>query len=76
MLWFRRHEPQAWARGRRWYNSNSYVAAKLTGEYVLDHHTASQSDPLYDVRTFDWAPTGCPRWPVSWRCPGWSGRTR
>jgi xylulokinase len=55
MLWFRRHEPEAWARGRRWYNSNSYAAAKLTGEYVLDHHSASQSDPLYDVRAFDWA---------------------
>lgn len=54
MVWFRRHEPEAWARGRRWFNSNSYVAAKLTGEYVLDHHTASQSDPLYDVRAHDW----------------------
>lgn len=54
MLWFRRHEPEAWSRGRRWYNSNSYVTAKLTGEYVLDHHTASQCDPLYDVRGNKW----------------------
>ena len=54
LVWFQRHEPEAWARGRRWFNSNSYVAAKLTGEYVLDHHTASQSDPLYDVRTHEW----------------------
>lgn len=54
MVWFQRHEPELWARGRRWFNSNSYVAAKLTGEYVLDHHTASQSDPLYDVRAHDW----------------------
>jgi xylulokinase len=54
MVWFQRNEPDAWARGRRWFNSNSYVAAKLTGEYVLDHHTASQSDPLYDVRAHDW----------------------
>jgi xylulokinase len=54
MLWFRRHEPQAWERGRYWFSSNTYVAAKLTGEYVLDHHTASQTDPLYDVRGFGW----------------------
>ncbi len=54
MLWFRRHEPEAWARGARWYNSNSYLTAKLTGEYVLDHHTASQCDPLYDVRRNTW----------------------
>lgn len=54
MAWLARHEPEAFARGRRWFNSNSYVTAKLTGEYVLDHHTASQSDPLYDVRTHAW----------------------
>lgn len=54
MVWFQRNEPEAWARGRKWFNSNSYVTAKLTGEYVLDHHTASQSDPLYDVRGHCW----------------------
>jgi xylulokinase len=54
MVWFRRNEPEAWSRGRRWFSSNSYVAAKLTGEYVIDHHTASQSDPLYDVRAHRW----------------------
>ena len=55
MVWFQRHEPEAWARGTRWFSSNSFVAAKLTGEYVLDHHTASQCDPLYDIHAFDWA---------------------
>jgi xylulokinase len=52
--WVRRHEPDVFARARRWYGSNSYVAAKLTGEYVLDHHTASQCDPLYLTRDFTW----------------------
>ena len=60
MLWFRRHEPENWERGRYWFSSNSYVAAKLTGEYVLDHHTASQTDPLYDVRGFGWIPEWVP----------------
>lgn len=55
MAWVARNEPQVWARSRRWYNSNSYVVAKLTGEYVLDHHSASQSDPLYDIHARDWA---------------------
>ena len=55
MRWVARHEPEAWGRARRWYNSNSYVVAKLTGEYVLDHHTASQSDPLYDLVQRTWA---------------------
>ncbi|WP_344410692.1 FGGY-family carbohydrate kinase, partial [Catellatospora methionotrophica] len=55
MLWVRRHEPDAWARATRWYNSSSYAVAKLTGEYVLDHHTASQCDPLYDITTRQWS---------------------
>ena len=55
MTWVQRHEPDAWQRARRWFNSNSYLVAKLTGEYVLDHHTASQNDPLYDLQRNDWA---------------------
>jgi xylulokinase len=52
--WVRRHEPSVFDRATGWYGSNSYIAAKLTGEYVLDHHTASQCDPLYVTREFDW----------------------
>ncbi|MGF6888730.1 xylulokinase [Nocardia sp. GAS34] len=52
--WVRRHEPEAMARARRWYGSNSFIVAKLTGEYIQDHHTASQCDPLYALRDFDW----------------------
>ncbi|GGM15604.1 MULTISPECIES: FGGY-family carbohydrate kinase [Micromonospora] len=53
-LWVRRREPQVWDRATRWYNSSSYVVRKLTGEYVLDHHTASQSVPLYDLEARRW----------------------
>ena len=52
--WVRRHEPDVFERARGWYGSNSYIAAKLTGEYVLDHHTASQCDPMYATKEFDW----------------------
>ncbi|MGZ5378288.1 MAG: FGGY-family carbohydrate kinase [Mycobacterium sp.] len=52
--WVRRHEPEVFEQARGWYGSNSYIAAKLTGEYVMDHHTASQCDPLYAIREFDW----------------------
>ena len=45
-LWVQRHEPDAWARTRRWHNSSSFAVARLTGEYVMDHHTASQCVPL------------------------------
>lgn len=52
--WVRTHEPEVFASAAGWYGSNSYIAAKLTGEYVMDHHTASQCDPLYATREFDW----------------------
>jgi xylulokinase len=54
LAWVRKHEPQAWARSRRCYGSSSFVAARLTGAYVLDHHTASQFDPLYDLPARSW----------------------
>ena len=52
--WVHNHEPEVFERATGWYGSNSYIAAKLTGEYVMDHHTASQCDPLYATREFDW----------------------
>jgi xylulokinase len=52
--WVRIHEPEVFDAAAGWYGSNSYIAAKLTGEYVLDHHTASQCDPLYATRDFAW----------------------
>lgn len=55
LLWLRRREPEVWSRTRRWFSSSSFVVARLTGEYVLDHHTASQCDPLYDMARHDWA---------------------
>jgi xylulokinase len=55
LAWIRRHEPDVYASARRWYSSHSFVVARLTGEYVLDHHTASQCDPLYDLHARDWA---------------------
>ncbi len=52
--WVRRHELDVFKRASRWYGSNSYITAKLTGEYAMDHHTASQCDPLYATRNFNW----------------------
>lgn len=59
MLWVQRHEPEVWRRAAGWYNSNSFIVARLTGEYVLDHHTASQCDPLYDIRANAWNAQWC-----------------
>ena len=55
LLWLRQHEPDVWERTDGWYMASSFIVARLTGEYVLDHHSASQCDPLYDLTVGDWA---------------------
>ncbi|QYJ17034.1 Xylulose kinase [Rubrobacter xylanophilus DSM 9941] len=54
LLWLRRNEPGVWERTAKVFMANSFIAWRLTGEYVLDHHSASQCDPLYDVREYRW----------------------
>ncbi|TDB92182.1 sugar kinase [Micromonospora fluostatini] len=54
LRWIRRHEPEVWARTRRFFMASSFLVHRLTGEYVLDHHSASQSDPLYDLPAQAW----------------------
>jgi xylulokinase len=55
LLWLRRNEPEVWARMQRWHMASSFVVARLTGEWVLDHHSASQCDPFYDLAGSRWA---------------------
>lgn len=55
LAWIRRHEPEVWAATRRFHMAHSLVIERLTGEYVLDHHSASQCDPMYDMTTATWA---------------------
>ena len=49
--------------------ANSFIVQRLTGEYVLDHHSASQCDPLYDLHDqragpTDWAAEVAPGLPL------------
>lgn len=55
LLWLRRNEPELWRATRGWYMASSFVVARLTGAYVLDHHSASQCDPFYDLESGSWA---------------------
>jgi len=54
LLWLRRHEPEVWRRTRRLLMASSFAVHRLTGEYVLDHHSASQCNPLYDLSAQGW----------------------
>jgi xylulokinase len=49
-----RNEPEVWERTERFFMASSFIAHRLTGEYVLDHHSASQCDPLYNIHENRW----------------------
>lgn len=52
--WFRQHEPDAFARTAMIHSASDYMVFRLTGEHVIDRHSASYFIPLFDVRTLDW----------------------
>lgn len=54
LAWLRQHEPDVYVRTKRWHMASSFVVARLTGRWVLDHHSASQCDPFYDLADCAW----------------------
>lgn len=54
IAWIAQQEPDLYARATRLFMPSSYLVARLSGAYVLDHHSASQSTPLYDTGTLQW----------------------
>ncbi|MDQ6657082.1 MAG: FGGY family carbohydrate kinase [Actinomycetota bacterium] len=56
VAWVGENEPELYGRARRLFMPSSYLVLRLTGEYVLDHQSASQCTPLYDATAGDWYP--------------------
>ncbi|WP_170473226.1 FGGY-family carbohydrate kinase [Ruegeria arenilitoris] len=54
ILWLQRNRPEIWAQTARILTSTSYLTFKLTGEYVIDHYTAANFSPIYDVNQLNW----------------------
>jgi xylulokinase len=54
ILWLKETHPDLYARTAKVLTSTSYLTWKLTGQYVIDHYTAANFSPLYDVATQDW----------------------
>jgi len=59
LLWFRRHEAGLFARTRYVLTASSFLVLRLTGEYVIDRHTASGFNPMYDVHEGTWIDEWC-----------------
>jgi len=54
ILWLKEVHPDLFGRTAKVLTSTSYLVWKLTGEYVIDHYTAANFSPLYDVGRLDW----------------------
>lgn len=54
VVWVSDQDPDAFARAKRLFMPASWLARKLTGAYVLDHQSASQTSPFYDIENERW----------------------
>ena len=54
ILWLKRNRPEIFAKAARILTSTSHIVFRLTGAHVIDHYTAANFSPLYDVGTRDW----------------------
>lgn len=54
IMWLQRNRPDIYEKARYFLTSTSYIVMRLTGEVVIDHYTAANFSPLYDVNQLDW----------------------
>lgn len=54
ILWLKRNRPETFAKTAKVLTSTTYLVHKLTGRYVIDHYSAANLSPLYDVETLSW----------------------
>jgi xylulokinase len=55
ILWMKNNEPELWKQVDHITTASSYIILKLTGEKVIDRHTASHFMPLMDIKTLEWS---------------------
>jgi xylulokinase len=55
ILWLKRREPEMWEQTRHITTASSYLVYRLTGERVLDRHTAGHYMPLFDPESGEWS---------------------
>lgn len=55
ILWLKNNEPELWKRTAHITTASSYLIYRLTGEKVIDRHTASHYMPLIDLHRLEWS---------------------
>jgi len=54
ILWLKRNRAEIYAQTSYILTSTSFLVQRLTGEVVIDHYTAANFSPLYDIATQSW----------------------
>jgi xylulokinase len=54
ILWVKNQRPDVYAHAATFMTSTSFLVMRLTGRRVIDHYTAANSTPFYDVDERDW----------------------
>ncbi|WP_308917855.1 FGGY-family carbohydrate kinase [Jannaschia sp. LMIT008] len=57
--WLRDERPALWDRTAAIETCTTFLVRRLTGERVLDHHSAGQWTPFYDARAGTWSEAMC-----------------
>lgn len=55
ILWLKKNEPDVWKKTDYVTTASSYLVYRLTGEKVIDQHTASYFMPLMDIPSHSWS---------------------
>ncbi|MEO0762954.1 MAG: FGGY family carbohydrate kinase, partial [Pseudomonadota bacterium] len=54
ILWLKRHRPEIFAAAETLGTSTTWLVQRMTGARVIDHYTAANFAPLYDIAAQDW----------------------
>lgn len=55
ILWLRRNRPELFDKASKVVTSTTYLVQKLTGECVVDHYSAANFSPLYEIDQKGWS---------------------
>lgn len=55
ILWLRKNRPALFEAAARIVTSTTYIVQKLTGECVVDHYSAANFSPLYEIDVKGWS---------------------
>lgn len=54
ILWIKENELEIYNKTAKFLTSTSYIIYRLTGNYVIDAHTATEFNPLLDIKRVAW----------------------